>query len=419
MKFLHAADLHLDSPLRGLSRYEGAPHDEVRGATRRAFANLVDLAIEESVDFVLLAGDLYDGDWRDYSTGLYFVERMAQLNEHRIPVYAIVGNHDAASQITRTLRLPANVHMLANGRPESRRLDDLGVAIHGQGYATRAVMTDLSENYPRGDPGLFNIGLLHTCLDGTRGHDPYAPCSVDGLRSKGYQYWALGHVHAREVVSRDPWILFPGNIQGRHIRESGAKGCTLVTADQGEVLAAEHRDLDVLRWVVCPVDAGACVVIDEVLDAIAGGLEQALQDADDRPVAARIVISGETAVHARLHAESAHVEQECRALAAGLGGAGAWVEKVELQTRARHRPAEAGPGTDALAGLVQAIEALEMDPRALAEIAEAFKPLRRKLPPELLGGAQRFDPTDAALLHAALDDVQAMLASRLTAAERD
>src|SRR5690349_16787907 len=100
-KFLHAADVHLDSPLKGLARYEGAPADEIRGATRRAFDNLVELAIQEEAAFLLLAGDLYDGDWKDYNTGLFFVSRMRRLEEAGIPVFLISGNHDAASQITR------------------------------------------------------------------------------------------------------------------------------------------------------------------------------------------------------------------------------------------------------------------------------------------------------------------------------
>ena len=233
MKFLHAADIHLDSALHGLERYEGAPVEEIRSATRRAFDNLIELAIDEEVAFVLLAGDLYDGDWKDYNTGLYFVERMRRLHDAGIRVFIVAGNHDAASQITKHLRLPDNVTLFSTRQPERVVLEDLDVAIHGQGFATRAVTDDLSQAYPQGDPQRFNIGLLHTCLDGKPGHEPYAPCSIAGLRSKGYQYWALGHVHKREEVSQDPWIVFPGNIQGRHIRESGPKGCTLVTVDNG------------------------------------------------------------------------------------------------------------------------------------------------------------------------------------------
>lgn len=264
MKFIHAADVHLDSPLKGLERYEGAPVEEIRSATRRAFDNLVELAVEEGVAFVLLAGDLYDGDWKDYNTGLYFVDRMRQLEVANILVFIVAGNHDAASQITKQLRLPDNVTLFATNKPQTVVLEELGVAIHGQGFAKRAVTEDMSLAYPQGDPHLFNIGLLHTCLDGKPGHEPYAPCSVDGLRTKGYKYWALGHVHTREIVSEEPWIVFPGNIQGRHIREIGPKGCTLVTVENGEVEVLEHRDLDVLRWARCTVDVSSSDTVDEI-----------------------------------------------------------------------------------------------------------------------------------------------------------
>ena len=255
MKFIHAADIHLDSALRGLERYEGAPVDEIRNATRRAFDNLIELAITEAVDFVLLAGDLYDGDWKDYNTGLYFVERMGRLREAGIRVYMVAGNHDAASQITKHLRVPDNVRLFATRSPERVVLDDLAVAIHGQGFANRAVTDDLSQAYAQGDPQLFNIGLLHTCLDGKPGHEPYAPCSIDGLRSKGYQYWALGHVHAREVVCRDPWIIFPGNIQGRHIRETGDVGLVAGLSMPLRVFDRNQGNIDAARQALIAAEA--------------------------------------------------------------------------------------------------------------------------------------------------------------------
>ena len=315
MKFLHAADAHLDSPLRGLERYEGAPVKEIRSAARRAFDNLVELAIDEDVGCVLLAGDLYDGDWKDYNTGLYFIDRMRQLESAGIRVFIVAGNHDAASQITKQLRLPENVTLFSTSKPETVVLDELDLAIHGQGFAKREVTEDLSSGYPQADPNLFNIGLLHTCLDGKPGHEPYAPCSVDGLRSKGYQYWALGHVHNREIVSEDPWIVFPGNIQGRHARETGPKGCTLVTVDNGDVTAVEHRDLDVLRWARCEVDVTDTATLDEIYEQVRDALQQEIDEADGRPVAARLVLQGASPVHSALHSDSAHWIQEYRALA--------------------------------------------------------------------------------------------------------
>ena len=224
MKFLHAADLHIDSPLRGLSAYEGAPVEQIRGATRRAVENLVDAAISHGVDLVVIAGDVFDGDWKDYSTGLFWIAQLARLEATRIPVVFVAGNHDAASEISRRLRLPPNVTQLSSAKPETKRFDDLNVAVVGQGYSTKAVSADLAAAYPLADPGLFTIGLLHTSLDGRPNHASYAPTTIDTLRSRGYQYWGLGHVHQREAVLTDPWVVFPGNLQGRHARDRAECG---------------------------------------------------------------------------------------------------------------------------------------------------------------------------------------------------
>ena len=255
MKFVHAADIHLDSPLRGLERYEGAPIEAVRSATRDALANLVQTAIDESVDLVLIAGDLYDGDWKDYNTGLFLVAQLRRLHEAGIRVLLISGNHDAASRITRALRLPESVTVFATSRPETVVLGDLEVAVHGQGYASQAVTCDLSVDYPEPVPGCFNIGLLHTSADGREGHEPYAPCTVPSLVARGYDYWALGHVHRREVLHRDPWIVFPGNLQGRHVRETGAKGATLVTVEDRRVVSVDHASW---TWCVGPCARSMC-----------------------------------------------------------------------------------------------------------------------------------------------------------------
>jgi exonuclease SbcD len=418
MKFIHAADIHLDSALKGLERYEGAPVDEIRSATRRAFDNFTDLAIEEHVDFVLLAGDLYDGDWKDYNTGLYLVERMGRLREAGIRAFMVAGNHDAASQITRHLRLPDNVQTFSVHKPERIVVDELGVAIYGQGFANRAVSEDLSQGYPQGDPQLFNIGLLHTCLDGRAGHEVYAPCTVDGLRSKGYQYWALGHVHTYEEVSRDPWIVFPGNLQGRHIRETGPKGCVLVTVENSEVAEVQFRGLDVLRWALCQVDVtGTDSVNNDVYERVRHAMEEALGTAEERPVAARLVLKGACQPHSRLHAESEYWTQEFRALATGLGGAGLWLEKLALETRRHITEDKILARDDALGGLLRTLQDLELEDAAPEGLAEELIPLRQKLPPAMLSGEDRYDPTDQQQLKTTLEDVKELIIRRLLTTE--
>jgi DNA repair protein SbcD/Mre11 len=412
LRFLHAADVHLDSPLRGLERYEGAPVAEIRGATRRAFENLVALAIEEAVDFVLLAGDIYDGDWKDYNTGLFFTGQMGRLNEAGIPVFLIAGNHDAASQITKALRPPPNLQVFATRAPETRLIEPLGVAIHGQGFATRSVTEDLARAYPQGDPALFNIGLLHSSLDGRPGHEPYAPCSLDGLRSKGYQYWALGHVHQRELVAQDPVILFPGNIQGRHIRETGPKGCTLVRVEDGQVVELESRVLDVVRWASCPIDVSQARTLDQIDPLVEQALAEATDAAEGRLLAARLRLVGDCPLHSRLHAEQERLLNDCRALVSSRSLGEVWIEKLVVETRPSGARAEQ-LRDDALGGLLRAIRDLQLDGERLSALTEEVESLAFKLPPALRGGDDAFDPSRVDHLQPCLEDVKALLMERL------
>jgi DNA repair protein SbcD/Mre11 len=182
MKFLHAADIHLDSPLAGLSSNDQIPEGVIRHFIRRAFSNLIDLAINEDVAFVIIAGDLYDGDWRDYSTGLFFANEMRRLGR---PCYLIRGNHDARSQITRNLQQPPNVHEFSSRTAGTVLLEDLQIAIHGRSFPDRAVDEDLSDTYPARVTGFLNIGILHTSAEYPAGeHDRYAPCRIEGLIAK-------------------------------------------------------------------------------------------------------------------------------------------------------------------------------------------------------------------------------------------
>lgn len=383
-RFIHAADIHLDSPLRGLDRYEGAPVEEVRGATRKAFRNLVDLALEEEVDFVIIAGDLYDGDWRDYNTGLFFASQVSRLQEADVRVFLIRGNHDAASQITRQLRLPANVKDFSTREPETVVVEELGAAIHGQGFAVPAVKEDLSLAYPEPLKDFFNIGLLHTCATGREGHENYAPCKTSYLAGKGYDYWGLGHVHQREILGEDPWIVFPGNIQGRHVRETGAKGCTLVEVRGGRVEAVEHRPLDILRWRICEVDADGVQAPDEVLERAERALEESLHGIEDRLLALRFRVRGSCPAHGRLVNELPRLGNDLRVLAAERGGGSLWVQKVELHTRPSGRPEEV-LDSHPVASLLQYIREIARDEETLQDLLSELERDLNALPPEIFG----------------------------------
>ena len=221
-KILHAADIHLDSPLQKLDVYENAPVEQIRGASRRALENLVQLAIDQTVDLVVIAGDLYDGDWPDQNTGLFFVSQAARLVNAGIPLVVIRGNHDAANVMTATLPLPTNPDgseiMLSSEQVDSRLFESIGIAVHGRSFRSRAETENMALAYPQPRSGLFNLGLLHTSLTGVEGHEPYAPCTPAQLADKNYDYWALGHVHTRAMCGlKDAApVVFSGNVQGRH-----------------------------------------------------------------------------------------------------------------------------------------------------------------------------------------------------------
>ncbi|MEA2060258.1 MAG: DNA repair exonuclease [Thermodesulfobacteriota bacterium] len=410
LKFLHAADIHLDSPLKGLEAYEDAPVDEIRGATRKAFDNLISLAIEEKVAFVLIAGDLFDGDWKDYNSGIFFANRMGKLAREGIKVFIVSGNHDAACPITKTMALPDNVTLFSRGKPQSVTLETQGVIIHGRSYPSRTVTDNLASSFPEHTPGFLNIGLLHTSLTGHAGHETYAPCTLDDLNSKGYDYWALGHVHQKKIISETPWIVFPGNIQGRHIRETGPKGAVLVHVKNDTIHRVEHRELDVLRWAICQADVSGCTTQDMIHDQIRTSMEEEHQRALGKPMAIRLELEGSCICHNDLHSRFEHWIEAFHTIAAGLGQT--WLEKVKISTRRKtgttHVSGENLPFSD----IVKAVENLNLNQGTLTEMDPDIASLKGKLTSELIQDNPVFSGNPEVLTELK-DSVRELLISRL------
>ena len=302
--------------------HEDAPLEELRGATRRATVSLVDLALAELVDFVIISGDVFDGDWQDIGTGLFFNRQMARLGAADIPVYLIRGNHDAESVITRALTYPSNVHEFSTSKVESKTIENLNVALHGRGFPERKLTENIVPAYPEAVPGKYNIGLLHTSLAGSTDHDTYAPCSLDELKLSGYDYWALGHIHMPEVKHENPWIVYSGNTQGRHIRETGERGCFLVSVtDTGET-AAEFCALDSVRWFRLEIDVSGINTVTALLDRLDETIEKALSTGlahrhgnttiSSKPFLAvlRVVLTGNSPLASQLELQREHYRDE-------------------------------------------------------------------------------------------------------------
>ncbi len=385
MRFVHCADIHLDSPLRGLELYDGAPVEEMRLATRRAFSNVIDLAIDRAADFVLIAGDIFDGDWPDFNTGLYFAAQLRRLAEADIRAFLTYGNHDAVSKLTKSVPLPKNVFSFPANRPATEVMESIGVAVHGQSFATEAVTADLSAAYPDPRSGLLNIGILHTALSGREGHQPYAPTTAERLADKGYDYWALGHVHTREIVRENPWIVFPGNTQGRHARETGPKGCMVVEAEAGVgILAAEFVSTDVARWHHISVDITNLTSEDELHAAVQTKVHEAQAAAEDRILALRLTLAGRGTLHNIIVSNRESIRAQLSASIAEASSDMAWLEKVRVKVTAPLDLARLAKRDDPIGLLIRTIESLESDPASLKELAESvLSELVQKLPVEL------------------------------------
>jgi DNA repair exonuclease SbcCD nuclease subunit len=280
--------------------------------------------------------------------------------------------------------------------------------VRSKTVSTRFASSVGSASYRDRDEGMLNIGVLHTSAEDPGEHETYAPCSVAALTLKGYDYWALGHIHARRVLSERPWIVFPGNLQGRHPKESGAKGCTLVTVEDGAVIAVEHRAVDVLRWTTLEVDAGGADVA-TLTGRIETSVRAAIETADGRPVLARLILSGTSDLHGTMLGDTEQLAAECRNAAIEAGGA-LWVESVRVRTRPTPQPL-----ADSLAPLRSAFASGLDDPDVVAGLLEELALLRQKVPAPARAALDL--PETAQDLRALADDAWQITADTLAAAE--
>lgn len=383
MKFIHAADIHLDSPLNGLSAYPDAPADQLRSATRDAFTELVDLAIAEEANFMVIAGDLYDGSWRDFNTGIFFVKEMGRLKRAGIPVYVLFGNHDAESEMTKKLEMPDNVHVFGPNKPQTFKVDGLPVVLHGQSFKQRDITTNLAIGYPAPTQGHFNIGVLHTALEGYASHATYAPCTVDELHAKGYDYWALGHVHEFEQWKGASTIVFPGNLQGRNVRERGRRGAVMVVIDDAGDVAVERIFIDVLRWEHLTVDASDCETLADVVLKTGRAMEALLDTDGEVPRAVRITIQGNTKVHGALFGQEAQLRGEVLAQIASIGNERLWLEKLRIATKPLVDAEKLHERMGAFTDLQAILEEAAADANFIEELQTALAPFAAKAPLDL------------------------------------
>ena len=419
-RFVHAADIHLDSPLRSLALRDPELAELIGTATRRALERIVDLCLAEQVDALLLAGDLYDGDQTSMKTARFLAEQMRRLDEAGIDVFLVRGNHDALSRITKELVLPERVKLFggrAEAIPVARPGAAFDVVIHGLSFAQPHAPESLLPKYRPPLDGAVNIGLLHTSLGGAPGHDLYAPCSLADLAASGMRYWALGHIHARTVVEGATTIVMPGMPQGRDINEAGPKSVTLVTIADDRSISVEERLIALAQFERVEVDATGLTDWEGLVAALSGALEQARAKAVSAHLVARVRIVGTSPLAWRMRRDRDLLKTQADERASLLGGSR--VESLELASTAPLAGAapdapEAPLAGDPVGELRRLIrDEVALSPGYRAEVKRMAEEVFAQLPPDLrnLFGSDEasFDAALADAVREGTDDVIALL----------
>ena len=412
-RFVHTADVHLDSPLRSLALRDPELAELIGNATRRAFVNIIELCLSEQVDALLLAGDLYDGDQTSMKTARFLADQIRLLHAAGIRTFIIRGNHDNASRITKELAFPDSVTVFrgwADAIAVLRTNGGMPVTIHGLSFSRPHAPENLLPRYKAPVGGSVNIGLMHTSLDGSSEHDPYAPCPLSKLDEHGFDYWALGHIHKRSVTKGRATVVMPGMPQGRDIGESGLKSVTLVTISDDRSVQIEERLTSVAQFERLPVNLTG---IEDWRDAI-GALSAALDQMRERVAAEHLVVRprffGTTPLAWRIRRDSdvLYTEAASRAFLAGK----CWIDKIEIDCRAPG--ATLAPTADPVAELRRFINHdVVGSPAYQAEIAAIADELLGQLPSEcrdILGQRESdVQQTLAELIREGSEDVLARL----------
>ncbi|MDX8457283.1 metallophosphoesterase family protein [Mesorhizobium humile] len=408
-RFIHTADIHLDSPLRSLALRNPELAELIGDASRQAFVAVVDLCLAERVDALVIAGDLYDGDQTSMKTARFLASQMTRLHQAGVRVYLIRGNHDSMSRITKQLVLPDTVTIFG-GRCQSvvQSGTAIDVAFHGLSFANPKAPESLLPKYAAPQEGAANVGIMHTSLAGSPGHDVYAPCSVADLHSHGFGYWALGHIHLRQVYLGASTLVMPGIPQGRDINEAGEKSVTLVTIRDDRSVEMEERLTSVAQFERVSIDLTGTSEWSEAIIRIRAGLEQSREGARSRYLVARLSLLGTTALSWLLMRDRELTIAEAEQAAEQVGDT--WVEKLELGLSA---PAVADVGTvaDPTLELAQSMRANAGSEAFRAEAREFVLKTIADLPPDARGFAGK----DEAGLEQFIDDVLAGSVDLVTA----
>ena len=407
IKILHTADVHLDSPLRSLALRDAELREKVQTSSRTALTRIVETAISEDVAALLIAGDLFDGAERSARTAAFLMLQMERLRERGIRVFYVKGNHDAENPLTGELSLPDNVHVF-DGRGSKVQLDE-DVWIHGVSFANRHAPESLLPKFHAPVEGAINIAMLHTSLAGAEGHDPYAPCTVADLATAGFDYWALGHIHRRQVHSKAPWIVMPGTPQGRDIGEPGPKSATLLTVDK--TIEIEEVQTSVVEFLHVQIDATDADSDDDLRDVIKRSMRDASRNLSSEIAVIRLEFIGRTRRHWQVLRDQDMWKETAAQYARETGSL--WLDKVVFHlsdtTEAGHS------ATDELAEIMANIrQELGFSETCRAEIESILQELPPQRRAELLPDEAAMDQLALRLAEAGAERILARMKGATT-----
>ena len=409
--FVHAADFHLDSPFEGIRAADPSIADHLRDATFKAFEQIITLCIDKRVDFILIAGDVYDGADRSLRAQLKFRDELASLAKEGIQSFVVHGNHDPLSGWSAGLEWPEEVHLFGADTIEDIPVQNNGETlchIYGISFPVADVRRNLALEFQRTDDGPFAIGLLHCNVGSDTGHEPYAPCSLDDLVKAGMDYWALGHVHNRNILREDsPMVIYPGNPQGRNIRETGPRGCYLEEVDTEGQPQASFIECDVVRWAKETVDI--MELPDE--ESLIKGLDECVatirEEDPHRSAILRVTLTGSGPLHHTLK-QTGVVEDLLERLQEDINPPFVWVERLTVSTKPAIDLGARSQDEDFVGNLLRLVNSIRNDPDRVEYLSQHLEDLYSS--PR---GRRILKRPDIATLHRWLDEAAMMCMEHL------
>lgn len=381
LSFVHTADLHLDSPFKGISGIDPDLGEKLAKATFQAYEAVIELCMDEEVDFLLIAGDVYDSADKSLYAQVRFIEGLKKLETAGIQVYICHGNHDPLDGWSASLKWPGNVHIMSGDGAEVVEFKKEGktaALVAGMSYPTRHITKNLVKDFPKKEEHWpFTIGLLHCSVGTYPEHDPYAPCTLQDLREPGYDYWALGHIHTPSVVCKEaPVVIYPGNPQGRHPGETGARGCYLVNVSSGGAISTKFVETDSVRWHIREISIEGLEKEGELVESLQSQLDEIRENSRGRSAICRLILSGRGPLHRTLK-EEVSLEDLLRTLREDeiQSRQFVWVERIENETLFPIERELLLKREDFVGDLVKIVEGLKTDEEALGEFHEVLSPL--------------------------------------------